>query len=328
MIPYIHVPDFHIGPLPLHPFGILVATGVLVGTSVTARRAEKMGYDVVRLNSFITWMLVSAFVLSHTLDAVFYHWHDEVERMPWSLNPLSDSMPWYLFKPWLGLSSFGGFIGAVVGIVLWRYLEVVDGKLRVRPKPAALLAYADLVLSVLPLGWLFGRAGCSTVHDHPGARATADALLAVGYPMPDPTRFYVPPGTSVTSLGPIEIIHGNYPRYDLGTLEFLFTAVLITCFAITWSRKVPVGTYAIVTGLAYAPVRFAMDFLRVPDTQGGDPRYGTLTPAQWSCFALFTFSVVMIFYVRSLKKRGIDPADAAYVRDSTPRPDPRPATSQ
>ena len=30
MVPYIHVPDLHIGPLPLHPFGILVATGVLV----------------------------------------------------------------------------------------------------------------------------------------------------------------------------------------------------------------------------------------------------------------------------------------------------------
>jgi phosphatidylglycerol:prolipoprotein diacylglycerol transferase len=314
MIPYIHVPDFHIGPLPLHPFGILVATGVLTGTSVTAKRAEKLGYDVVRLNSFITWMLVSAFVLSHALDAVFYHWHDEVERLPWSLNPLSDSMPWYLVKPWLGLSSFGGFIGAVVGIVLWRHLEVVDGKLRLRSKPAALLAYADLVLSVLPLGWLFGRAGCSVVHDHPGARAAADTLLAVAYPLR-------PGEGSVTKLGPIELIYGHDVRFDLGLLEFLFTAVLITCFAITWSRKVPVGTYAIATGLSYSPVRFAMDFLRVPDTQGGDPRYGALTPAQWCCFALFVFAIVMIFYVRSLKRRGIDPAaPALLVRESTVGP--------
>jgi phosphatidylglycerol:prolipoprotein diacylglycerol transferase len=332
MIPYIHVPDFHIGPLPLHPFGILVATGVLTGTSVTAKRGEKLGYDVVRLNSFITWMLVSAFVLSHALDAIFYHWHDELERMPWSINPLSDSMPWYLIKPWLGLSSFGGFVGAVVGIVLWRYLEIVDGKLRVRRRPAALLAYADLVLSVLPLGWLFGRLGCSIVHDHPGARATADTLLAVAYPMPDPSRSnYVPAGTSVTRLGPIELFHGNYPRFDLGTLEFIFTAVLITCFAITWSRRVPIGTYAIATGLSYAPVRFAMDFLRVPDTQGGDPRYGALTPAQWCCFALFAFSVVMIFYVRSLKKRGIDPATPvmaeALPEKESPTGDPRQSSS-
>ena len=93
MIPYIHVPDLHVGPLPLHPFGILVATGVLVGTSITTRRAQNLGYDVVKLNSFVTWMLVSAFLLSHVLDSIFYHW-DEVVRAPWSL-----------LLPWTGLSS-------------------------------------------------------------------------------------------------------------------------------------------------------------------------------------------------------------------------------
>lgn len=304
MIPYIHVPDFHIGPLPLHPFGILVATGVLLGTSVTAWRAERRGYDVVKLNSFITWMLVSAFVLSHALDAIFYHWHDEVERLPWSLNPISDSMPWYLVKPWLGLSSFGGFIGALVGILLWKYIEVADGRPRLRATPAPILAFADLVLSVLPLGWLFGRAGCSVVHDHPGARAAADTLLAVAYP--------VRPGDgSVTKVGFIELIHGHDPRFDLGLLEFLFTAVLTACFALTWRKRVPVGSYLIVTALAYPPVRLAMDFLRVPDTQGGDPRYGSLTPAQWCCFALFGFGLFMIAYVRRLKARGIDPEKGA-----------------
>ncbi len=305
MIPYIRVPDFHIGPLPLHPFGILVATGVLVGTSVTARRAERRGYDVVKLNSFITWMLVSAFVLSHTLDAIFYHWQDEVERLPWSLNPLSDSMPWYLVKPWLGLSSFGGFIGALVGIVLWKYLDATDGKLRLRPTPAPILAYADLVLSVLPLGWLFGRTGCSVVHDHPGARAAKDTLLAVAYPLR-------PGDGTVTKLWFIELVNGHDPRFDLGLLELLFTAVLITCFALTWHRKVPVGSYLVATALSYSPVRFAMDFLRLPDTQGGDPRYGALTPAQWCCIALFVFGLVMIVQLRRLKAKGVDLEQGAF----------------
>ncbi len=299
MVPYIRVPDFHIGPLPLHPFGILVASGVLIGTSVTAKRAERRGYDVVKLNSFITWMLVSAFVLSHALDAVFYHWHDEVQRLPWSITPLSDSKPWYIVKPWLGLSSFGGFIGALVGIVLWKYLEVVDGKPRRRKMPAPILAFADLVLSVLPVGWAFGRAGCSVVHDHPGARATADTLLAVAYP-------FRPGDGTVTKVWFMEFVMGHDPRFDLGFLELLFTIVLTACFAATWGRKVPVGTYLVVTALSYSPVRFAMDFLRVPDTQGGDTRYGSLTPAQWGCCALFAFGIAMIFQIRRLKARGVD----------------------
>jgi phosphatidylglycerol:prolipoprotein diacylglycerol transferase len=289
MVPYIHIPDLHLGPVPLHPFGILVATGVLVGTSITARRAQKLGYDVLQLNSFVTWMLVSAFVLSHILDQLFYHW-DEVVRRPWSLIML-----------WEGLSSFGGFVGAVIGIVLWKFYVIDEGQFwpRRRAAPAPILPFADLVLSVFPIGWMFGRAGCASVHDHPGARATADTLLAVAYPRHTTNEL-------VTHFGFIEFIHGHDPRFDLGFLELLFTIVLATCFALTWRRRLPIGTYVIASGLAYAPVRFAMDFLRLPQTEGGDTRYGSLTPAQWCCMVLFLYSLSMIFYVRSLHTRGID----------------------
>jgi phosphatidylglycerol:prolipoprotein diacylglycerol transferase len=306
MIPYIHVPDLHIGPLPLHPFGILVATGVLVGTTVTTRRARSLGYDLVKLNSFVTWMLVSGFVLSHVLDQLFYHWQEWAESFHhWSelfTNPAKT--PLSLIMPWLGLSSFGGFIGALIGIVLWRQLVIDGGKVRVREKPQPILPFADLVLSVFPLGWMFGRAGCSTVHDHPGARATADTLLAVAYPTGP--RDAAP----VTHFGFIEFIHGHDPRFDLGFLELLFTIALAACFALTWRRKLPVGTYVIASALAYSPVRFAMDFLRIPESEGGDTRYAGLTPAQFGCIALFVYGLVMIGYVRKLRARGIDLADS------------------
>ena len=287
MIPYIHVPDLHIGPLPLHPFGILVATGVLVGSSVTTRRARSLGYDLVKLNSFVTWMLVSGFVLSHILDSLFYHW-DEVLKRPWSL-----------LMPWEGLSSFGGFVGALVGIVLWKYFVIDDGRLRVRDRPHPILPFADLVLSVFPLGWAFGRAGCSTVHDHPGARASSDALLAVAYPLHQGEG-------SITRIGFIELIHGHDPRYDLGLLELMFTLVIVVCFMLTWRRRLAIGTYVVASALAYAPVRFAMDFLRVPQSEGGDTRYAGLTPAQWACMALFAYGLAMIAYMRRLRTAGID----------------------
>jgi phosphatidylglycerol:prolipoprotein diacylglycerol transferase len=300
MIPYIHVPDLHIGPLPLHPFGILVATGVLVGSSVATRRARTLGYDLVQFNSFVTWMLVCGFVLSHVLDSLFYHW-DEVLKRPWSLA-----------MPWEGLSSFGGFVGALVGIVLWRYFIIDGPRLRKRARPHPILPFADLVLAVFPLGWAFGRAGCSTVHDHPGARATADTLLAVAYPLR-------PGEGTVTKIGFIELIVGHDPRFDLGLLELMFTVIVAICFALTWRRRLATGTYVVVSSLAYAPVRFAMDFLRIPPSEGGDPRYAGLTPAQWSCFALFLFGLTMIAYMRRLRARGVDPADA--VR-APPLPEP------
>ena len=41
MIPYIHVPDLKIGPLTLHPFGLLVATGVILGNLLATKRASQ-----------------------------------------------------------------------------------------------------------------------------------------------------------------------------------------------------------------------------------------------------------------------------------------------
>ncbi len=112
MIPYIHVPDLHLGPLTLHPFGLLVATGVIIGTALATKRARRLGLDLDRLNSFITWMLAGGFIGGHMLDEIFYHPSEIVHR-------------WYsLFMLWEGLSSFGGFTGGLIGVLLWKYFEV------------------------------------------------------------------------------------------------------------------------------------------------------------------------------------------------------------
>ena len=293
MIPYIHVPDLKLFGLTLHPFGLLVATGVIIGTALATRRARKRGYDLDKLNSFITWMLVAGFIGGHMLDEIFYH-PDEVLKRPYSLLML-----------WEGLSSFGGFTGAFLGIVLWKYFGSRNVKVgpielpRIFKRDAAqpILPFADLILSVFPVAWIFGRSGCSVVHDHPGAEAPADALLAVAYGRGPSTHY-----------GPIELIMGNRPQYDLGLLELMFTIVLAGLIALTWRRKLPTGTYVVVTSLAYAPVRFAMDFLRIRGIDGADPRYAGLTPAQWECTALFLFGLYMLFRVRQIVVSGDDPA--------------------
>src|SRR6476469_770571 len=140
MIPYIHVPDLKLGPLTLHPFGLLVATGVILGTSLATRRARFLGLDVERLNSFITWMLVAGFIGGHMLDEIFYH-PAEILRRPWSL-----------FMLWEGLSSFGGFVGGLIGVLLWKYFELAPvGKVgsvvfhwfKRRPAPQSVLPFSD-----------------------------------------------------------------------------------------------------------------------------------------------------------------------------------------
>lgn len=303
MIPYIHVPDLKIGPMTLHPFGLLVATGVIIGTWLATRRARQRGVDLEKLNSFITWMLVAGFLGGHMLDQIFYHPQEVVKR------------PWSIFLLWEGLSSFGGFVGGLIGVVLWKYVEAVPlfktpfftlSRFKVRERPMPIMPFCDLILSVFPVAWIFGRSGCSVVHDHQGMKAPAKHLLAVAFGTPDPAR--------TIHLGQIELRYGNAPHFDLGLLEMMFTVVLAAMFALTWRRKLPTGTYIAAVALAYAPVRFAMDFLRVKDVENADPRYGNFTPAQWACIALFLLGVFMVFFIRKLRARGEDPLDRLLVQ--------------
>ncbi|WP_394849323.1 prolipoprotein diacylglyceryl transferase [Pendulispora brunnea] len=332
MLPYINVSDITIPipgtglTIPLHPFGLLVATGVLIGTALATRRARQRGLDLDKLNSFITWMLVAGFMGGHMLDEIFYH---PTEIAKFENGHFEWVRPWSLLLLWEGLSSFGGFIGGLIGVLLWKYYELKPkfnvGPFSVvwftrRPEVQPVLPFCDLILSVFPVAWIFGRGGCSVVHDHPGARATADALFAVGYPFPD------------SNLHPrvdefIKLIHGAYPRYDLGLLEWMFTVVLALAFALTWRRKLPTGTYVVATAFAYAPVRFAMDYLRIADERGADPRYGGLTPAQWSCIGLFLFGAWLLTRVRAMHARGVDPMDRvlAAPEQDAPLPEKQPA---
>lgn len=320
MLPYIHVKDLPIGPLTLHPFGVLVALGVVLGTWLATWRARQRGIDLVRLNSFVTWMLVAGFIGGHVLDSIFYH-PKEVMREPLSLIMI-----------WTGLSSFGGFVGGAIGIALWKYFEVApapapssasaEGEGEAPPKgrrgflgirkrlvPETAMPFMDLILSVFPAAWIFGRSGCSVVHDHPGAIAAKGAFMSVAYPgagdRPQWEHF-------------VDFYRGSVHRYDLGLMELSFTIVLSAFLALTWRKKLPTGSYIVAVCLSYAPVRFAMDRLRITDGEAADPRYAGFTPAQWACIALFAAGVGTALWMRSMSKKGIDLGDRVLEPTSAP----------
>jgi len=164
--------------------------------------------------------------------------------------------PLSLLRIWDGQSSFGGFTGAVMGLFYWR-----------RKFHQPTLVYADVVASAFPMSWVFGRMGCSVAHDHPGM--LSNAWFAVKYP--------------------------GGARFDLGLYEMVLTIPLAITFLYLMKKPRPPGFFLGLMCLAYAPTRFALDFLRVHEGEYGqaDPRYGLLTPAQWGCLLVL---VVGLFF--------------------------------
>lgn len=98
----------NIGPIHLTPFGPLVAIGILLGRALTLHRAKQAGIPRDEMDDAILYTLLSAFVLAHLVEAVFYH-PEQVARQGII----------YLLKFWNGISSFGGFFGGIFGFVFF-----------------------------------------------------------------------------------------------------------------------------------------------------------------------------------------------------------------
>lgn len=263
MIPFFDQPVLALGPLTIHAYGALVATGVIFGGWLVLRRARRMGLDAVETERLLTWMLVAGFLGAH-LFSVFAYFPDKLAR-----DPL------LLFRIWEDLSSFGGIAGGAVGI--WLYL-------RYRAPESVRLerwAYWDLIGFGLPFGWAFGRLGCTMAHDHPGK--VTDFFLARSLESPEArayiTRLYeasarfsdLPPARALADMG----------FHDLGWYEFLYLAlVMVPVFLLLDRTERTPGFWAAAFLLMYGPVRFMLDYLRVVD-----PRYLGLTPGQYMAAA-------------------------------------------
>jgi phosphatidylglycerol:prolipoprotein diacylglycerol transferase len=160
LIPYIQLPSIHLPfGLEIAPFGVMVATGLLVGASLAGRAARRYGPGNDRpINDVVMWALIGGLIGAHLMHVLGYH--PELLREQGVLA---------LLRIWDGVSSMGGVLGGLAGIFLFFRLR----HLRVFP-------YLDaLALGTAP-GWAIARIGCIFAHDHPGV--LTQFPLAVNYP--------------------------------------------------------------------------------------------------------------------------------------------------
>lgn len=254
MLPYFELRSVSLpGGLPLAVFGSLVALGVFAGVLFAEHRARAIGLPARTLYGAIAWALLPGFVVAHLVALWPYLGSGRLGLAEW-------------LRVWNGMSSFGGFGGALLG--LW---------LRFRREPGTLLTVAEVLAPALVVGWLFGRLGCTLVHDH------------VGRPSGFPLAIRFPDG----------------PRHDLGLYELLYTAlVLLPATLVLLRRPRPPGATVAWLALLYAPARFLGDFLRNVDLPNADLRYAGLTLAQYACLALAVGGVALALHAR----RGPRPA--------------------
>jgi phosphatidylglycerol:prolipoprotein diacylglycerol transferase len=237
--------DLH---LPIQPFGVLVATGIVVGSRVAEWRAEKTGVPRHVVNDFLVHTIVIGLFLCMVLNVLFYE-PEKFAEMGAAISRLfrGEKMNF----PYPGLSSFGGFFGGTAAAIWFR-----------QKRRVSLMVLGDIFCFAFPFAWIFGRSGCFVVHDHPGL--VTDFFLAV-----DNYR-----GEGVA-------------RHDLGFYEVLWSAAMIPTVLLLGRKPRPWGFFMAFVPIVYAPIRFGLDFLRESAENGGDVRYFGLTPGHYAAILLF-----------------------------------------
>lgn len=272
-------PIFGSESIPIQPFGVLVAIGVLTSLRFAEGFARKNHWSPAVASDFFTYTIMAGFAGAIVLNAVFYY-PAELWDMITGEAPLR----------MLGLSSYGGFFGAILGIWWWH---------RKHPR-VPLMPIADASAFSFPFGWFFGRMGCFSVHDHPGA--ATDFFLAV-----EDYRVGPPP---------------YEPRHDLGFYEVLWSLACGVLFLYLARKKRPAGVYVALLPLLYAPIRFFLDFLRAGTDLGGDVRYAGLTPGQYSSLAFVLIGGATLRHVLTREEPKL-PAEIAWPSPSS-SPEPKP----
>lgn len=249
-MPYLHIPPLQIGPFSIHAFGVIAALAVLLGAKAMRFRALELGLDTHLLQRLLPWLLVGVVLGAHVVSVTLYY----PDRI------MEDPLIW--FRLWDGLSSFGGIVGGLlVAFLFFR-------RLGLRMKH-----YKQVLLFGAVVSLLVGRFGCAVTHDHPGK--LSDSPLAVkGWPTPD---------TPKRSLG--FYTEGEH-RHDLGLYEFLYLIPLTGLLYLLRNILPFENFHLVLVMLLYAPIRFALDFLRA-----FEPRYFGFTPGQFFSAGLFILGI-------------------------------------
>lgn len=291
MIPYFEIPSVPLfGPFQIHPFGVLVATAVLVGGSMVLRFGKQQDQNEDELRGAITWAVVCGFIGAHLMNSLIYFpfWEEDGGGF------IS------LFKIWDGISSFGGFFGAFVG--LWIYYKRLG-------KPW--LVHADIIIQAFAIAWFFGRAACFVAFDHPGNQ----------------TEFFL---GQMYCPAHVEAQNACVVRHNLGLYEMLWVVVAVWPAMFTARRfKLRPGVMSLVICVAYAPGRFFFDSLRGFDegganiTQNSAERFFGMTPGQISAVVILVLGIMAYRKGKSWQETMAKAEAAATPAKATPQRAPK-----
>lgn len=134
-----HPIAFHLGPLAVHWYGVMMALAFLAGLWTASRRGLREGIAPETVLDVGPWLIIGGIVGGRTLYVITF-WHEQFANQPF----------YEVFMVQKGgLVFYGGLIGSSLAYILFARL-----------KKLPLWKGADVLAPSIALGYFFGRIGC------------------------------------------------------------------------------------------------------------------------------------------------------------------------
>ena len=249
---------------PLHWYGVMVATGFLVGLWTASRRSVHAGISGEKILDLGPWLIVGA-ILGARLLYVATFWREQ-----FSGKPL-----WELVAIWKGgLVYYGGLVGASLACVLYA-----------RFKQLPVWTLGDILAPSIALGHVFGRIGCFLN----GCCYGRECNLPWAVRFPEGQDMH-PVGQPATPVHPTEIY------------EALLNLGLYFALAWLYRRRRFSGQVFAVYLIAYAIVRALVETFRGDYPANQLFFGGRVTPAQMVSVVVLLMGLVLLRVLPRLER--------------------------
>ena len=269
---------FHLGPLTVYWYGIILVTGMLVGGYVAAFEAKRRGEKEDHV-----WNMLMVVVLLGIVGARLYHVFSSPAggNVGWAYYRVHPAAIFYIWDGGLGI--YGAIVGGLIGISLYTYRNKLS-----------LLRYLDIGAPALLIGQAIGRWGNWANQELYGPPTT----LPWGIPIDQYHR--IPPLDDLTRY---PLTMRFQPDFLYESLWSLVGVILLLAVGRKLAGKLKEGDLFLAYLVWYPLGRLWVEALR-PDAW----RVGNIPTAQIISVVLIVIAA-MLLLVRHLKRPTLKTAE-------------------
>ncbi|MGB5961517.1 MAG: prolipoprotein diacylglyceryl transferase [Coleofasciculaceae cyanobacterium] len=226
-----------LGPLTIRWYGLLIASAVLIGVSLSQYLAKQRNVDPNLLGDLAIWLVIGA-IPAARLYYVLFEWKQYSQH------------PEQIIAIWNGgIAIHGAILGGTLAAIIFARIQKVS-----------VWQLADLVAPSLILGQAIGRWGNFFNSE------------AFGDPTDLPWKLYIPPQRRPATFINFEYFHPTFLYESLWNL--MVFGLLMTLFnrSLKGKPRLKVGTIALVYMVAYSCGRVWIEGLRTDSLMIGGLR--------------------------------------------------------